>query len=82
MGVTRREVVEVNCDICGRDCAENDGDINIQVNGGDGRDVGPATIKATLRFNQPYGCSGGIVCVQCKHKYLAEYVAKLQLGGT
>jgi hypothetical protein len=77
MGITKREIIEVTCDICGADCKETDSLISIQVNGGDGRDVGPAIITATLKFTQPYGCSNGIVCGGCKLKYLSAYVERL-----
>ena len=77
MGITTRTVKECTCDVCGSACGELDGAIKIQVNSGDGRDVGPATIDAVLTFNQPYGASKGVVCVGCKQKWLAIYVERL-----
>lgn len=82
MGIVRREIIDFTCDICGAECKATSGDIIIQVNGGDGRDVGPALITAKLRFSQPYGCSNGIVCVGCKLKYLSDYVGDLRRGLT
>ena len=77
MGITTKTITECTCDICGNACGQNDGEISIRVNGGDGRDVGPATIYATLIFNQPYGCSKGIVCRACKIKWLHAYLREL-----
>jgi hypothetical protein len=74
MGINTKTIEIITCDICGVNCGKNDSDINIQVNGGDGRDVGPATINAKLVFNQPYGCSNGIVCFDCKIKFLKQYL--------
>lgn len=42
MGVTIKSVEEVTCDMCGQSCGKTDGDIYIQVNGGDGRGGGRA----------------------------------------
>ena len=78
MGIIRKEVLEVTCDVCGTECHENDGEIRVQVNGGDGRDVGPATILGRLVFDQPYGCSNGIVCANCKRKWLTKYLAEIR----
>lgn len=77
MGIKTRTVKECTCDVCGSACNEGDGEITIQVNSGDGRDVGPATINGTLTFNQPYGVNQGIVCVACKQKWLTHYAARL-----
>lgn len=74
MGINTKTIVSCTCDICNKPCNKNDGNISIQVNGGDGRDVGPATIDGMLVFNQPYGCSKGIVCKACKKIFLAEYM--------
>jgi hypothetical protein len=77
MGIAKNTVEIVTCDICGHNCGKNDGDICIQVNGGDGRDVPPATITGTLRFTQPYKVSNGILCLFCKTKWLKKYVENL-----
>ena len=77
MGIKTKTIEECTCDICQKPCGKNEGEIVIHVNGGDGRDIGPATITGKIVFNQPYGCSGGIVCNQCKKEWLALYVAKL-----
>jgi hypothetical protein len=74
MGVKARTVLECTCDVCGAPCGEHDGNIEIKVNAGDGRDVGAATINGTLRFHQPYGVNGGIVCATCKMEWLKKYL--------
>lgn len=74
MGVTIKSVEEVTCDMCGQSCGKTDGDIYIQVNGGDGRGGGRAYISGTLRFSQPYGVSGGILCDRCKVAWLTKYL--------
>ena len=77
MAIVRREVWDITCDVCGKECREDDGEIRVKVNNGDGRDVGPATISGRLMFNQPYGCSNGIVCANCKRKWLTKYLAEI-----
>ena len=77
MGIKTKTIEVVTCDICYKQCSKDEGEIVIQVNGGDGRDVGPATITGELAFHQPYGCSKGIVCKQCKKEWLTRYVASL-----
>lgn len=74
MGIQHVTQKIITCDICGNQCSESDGDIQIKVNSGDGRDVGPAYITGSLRFDQPYGCSNGIICRSCKIKYLKKYM--------
>jgi len=74
MGVTTRTVTVCTCDVCQRECQPDEGRITIEVNGGDGRDVGPATISGMLTFHQPYGCDKGVVCRACKIKWLRRYV--------
>lgn len=76
MGIKETTVTTITCDICGNQCGRKDGEIEIQVNGGDGRDVGPATITGELRFHQPYGVSNGILCRSCKVKYLKTYLSR------
>lgn len=78
MGVKKRTIKEVSCDVCKAQCGENDGDIEVRVNSGDGQDVGPAYITGTLRFYQPYGVSGGILCRACKLEYLSRYLDELR----
>jgi hypothetical protein len=77
MGIKTIKTKECTCDICGDACGENDGVISIRVNGGDGRDVGPATINGKLTFTQPYGVSDGIICNTCKKKFLAKYIVSI-----
>jgi hypothetical protein len=78
MPVLIKTITTVTCDICIRECGINDNVIKINVNGGDGRDVGPATIYGELKFNQPYGVSGGIICNQCKMNWLDYYVKNMK----
>ena len=42
-------------DICGEGCEEDDGDISIKVNNGDGMDLGPAMIHGTLSLRSLMG---------------------------
>lgn len=77
MGIETKTVTTVTCDICGSQCGKDDGEVSIKVNGGD-RDVGPATIHGELRFTQPYGVSGGIICRACKLKWLESYVRQMR----
>ena len=79
MGIKTKTTEECTCDVCQKPCGKNDGIIQIQVNGGDGRDVGPASIDGKIVFNQPYGCSNGIVCKACKREWLARYVSRLDV---
>lgn len=78
MGIVTKTIKECTCDVCKSPCGENDGNIAIRVNNGD-RDVGPAYIYAHMRFDQPYGCQVGIVCFECKKKYLKQYLQ--EIGG-
>jgi hypothetical protein len=75
MGVTVKSVVFCTCDVCGVDWDNDDGLIEIEVNGGD-RDVGPAKLRARLVFDQPYKCECGVVCKSCKFKWLEIYLSK------
>lgn len=77
MGIETKTIRIITCDICGSACGEDDGKIKIQVNSGDGRDVGPATIEGRVSFFQPYGAQNGIVCVPCKKKWLSNYISNL-----
>lgn len=74
MGVITKTVELCTCDMCGAECDRDDGDVVVQVNSGDGRDVGPAFVWATLCFYQPYRCAIGIVCHTCKIKWLKRYM--------
>ena len=78
MGISTKTVTEITCDLCGAECSVFYGVIDIQVNGGDGRDVGPATLTAAFRFDQPYGVQGGIICEACKFKWLRIYLASAE----
>ena len=78
MGIIKKTVIECVCDICQNPCSENDREIEIRVNNGDGRDVGPARIYGVLKFYQPYGCSDGIICFKCKIKFLKQYLDAIE----
>ena len=78
MGISTRTVTEISCDLCGSECSASDGVIDIRVNGGDGRDVGPATLTAAFRLDKPYGVQGGIICGECKLKWLGIYLERNQ----
>ena len=78
MGISTKTITEITCDLCGAECSASDGAIYIKVNGGDGRDVGPATLTAVFRFDQPYGVQGGIICKACKFKWLRIYLASAE----
>ena len=73
MAVKTYSVVEVTCDLCGAECAGDDGNIYIEVNGGD-RDVGPAYISGRISLTQPYKCVSGDLCQKCKLAWLRRYV--------
>lgn len=76
MGVSTRTVTVISCDLCGDECGAFDGVIEIEVNSGDGRDVGPATLTAAFRLDRPYGVQGGIICKTCKLKWLGIYLER------
>ena len=73
MAVKTYSVVEVTCDLCGSACAGDDGNIYIEVNGGD-RDVGPGYISGRISLTQPYKCVSGDICRACKVAWLRRYV--------
>ena len=73
MAVKTYSVVEVTCDLCGAECAGDDGNIYIEVNGGY-RDVGPAYISGRISLTQPYQCVSGDLCRACKVAWLRRYV--------
>jgi hypothetical protein len=75
MGITTKTITICCCDVCGSECVPEDGEVRVQVNSGD-RDVGPAHIRGVLVFDQPYGCTSGIVCRPCKLKWLAVYLER------
>lgn len=78
MAVKTYSVVEITCDLCGSECAGDDGNIHIQVNSGDGRDVGSAYISGRISFTQPYQCVSGDICQACKIEWLRRYVEAQQ----
>jgi len=78
MGIQRTVIISASCDVCGNECQPDDSDVQIRVNNGDGRDVGPAYIYGRLEFDQPYGASGGIVCKICQIKWLKQYIKTLE----
>lgn len=78
MGITKKTIFIYKCDLCKAECAEDDTRIKIELNKGDGRDVGPAYLHGTLRVNQPYGTDNGIVCKQCKFTWLKKYLSEVK----
>jgi len=78
MGIKRTVIISTSCDVCGNECQPDDSDVQIRVNNGDGRDVGPAYIHGRLEFDQPYGASGGIVCKTCQNKWLKQNIKTLE----
>ncbi len=77
MGIVTKTITECTCDLCGSVCKPKEGEIRVNVSGGD-RDVGPSQVYGVLVFNQPYGCVNGIICKSCKIKWLRIY---LELHG-
>ena len=73
MGIKTVTTEICTCDMCGNTCNKDEGNIKIKVNHGD-RDVGPAHVVGRIVFNQPYGCDNGIICTQCKIKWLTSYL--------
>lgn len=53
MGIQTKTVVTCTCDVCGEACCPEDNKLSIEINGGDGRDVGPSTIYATIFIEHP-----------------------------
>lgn len=70
-------ITTCTCDLCGNECAEAEGTVEIQIDGGDGRDVGPGFIRGCFAVFLPYGVDGvdgGEVCRTCLLKWLGVYV--------
>lgn len=67
-------VTTCTCDLCGSPCRKMDGEIEIQVHGGDGRDVGPGFIRGRIAAFLPYAANDGEVCKVCLLKWLGVYV--------
>lgn len=74
MGIQTKTVTECTCDVCGNACRPDDTKLRVQINGGDGRDVGPSEIYATVMVNHPYRCDKGVVCKACQKKWLQRYI--------
>lgn len=72
MGITRVDIC--CCDLCGHECSASDGQIDITVRPGDGRDAGPSSIVGRLRYDQPYAAKHDIVCNACKFEWLKIYL--------
>lgn len=62
------------CDLCGDECSETDNLIEIQVDGGDGRDVGPSLIRGQVAVFLPYRTERGDICKPCLLRWLGVYV--------
>lgn len=67
-------ITTCTCDLCGSGCDEKDGIVEIQVDGGDGRDVGPGFIRGQIAAFLPYRTERGEVCKPCLLKYLGVYI--------
>ncbi len=74
MGIRTKTVTECTCDVCGSACSQEDTKLRIAINGGDGRDVGPSEIYATVMVMHPYRCDKGIVCKKCQKEWLQRYL--------
>ncbi len=61
------------CDLCGAECDVKDGEIEIQVNSGDGRDAGPGFIRGRMAVCLPYQTADGDICKPCLLKWLGTY---------
>lgn len=77
MGIVERKVLEITCDMCRFPCEADDGDILIYTNTGC-KDGGPNRIEGVIKYYEPYGVSGGIICKLCKLKWLLKYTADLE----
>ena len=73
MGIKQVTITTCTCDVCGEDCAKDESALKIQINSGDGRDVGPSYIYAKISVEHPYGCSNGIVCRKCQKEWFSHY---------
>lgn len=76
MAKTTKTETMYTCDLCRRECASDDGCIEIQVSNGDGRDVGPGFIRGRLAVFLPYVADNGELCKPCLLKWLGKYVAQ------
>ena len=74
MAKKTQTVTTCTCDLCGNECDEADGIVEIQVDGGDGRDVGPGFIRGRIAAFLPYRADRGEVCKLCLLKWLGVYV--------
>lgn len=74
MAKKTQTVTTCTCDLCGNECDETDGIVEIQVDGGDGRDVGPGFIRGRITAFLPYRSERGEVCKPCLLKWLGVYV--------
>jgi len=77
MGVTKKEIIECTCDVCDNPCDQYESRFEIQINGGDGRDVGPSKIRGLITVEHPYRCSSGVVCKKCQKEWLQRYINTL-----
>jgi hypothetical protein len=77
MGIKTKEITECTCDVCGKVCEVFESEFCVTINSGDGRDVGPSEIFGKVYVNNPYGYSKGIVCKECKIKWLKIYLERL-----
>lgn len=75
-GMSKVVTEQFFCDVCRKECGEHNNEIRIAINGGDGRDVGPSVIYATVYVNHPYVVSGGLVCAACCRKWLQKWLER------
>ena len=73
MGVTIKQIKVCTCDVCGKECEEDEG--NIQITTGYSIDS-RAYVFGNLYAYIPYGTSQGVVCKECKLSYLEKYIAQ------
>lgn len=71
MGIQRKEVVTCTCDICGKVCEQDEGDIEITISS---TTVGRNYLYGNLSAYIPYCTSKGVVCKDCKLFYLEMYI--------
>ena len=74
MAKKTQTITTYTCDLCGSECDEIDGIVEIQVDSGDGRDIGPGYIRGRIAAYLPYRADRGEVCKPCLLKWLDVYV--------
>lgn len=73
MGKVVRTITMCSCDICGKECNENENSIEITTSYSlNDRCYMFGSVHAYI----PYGTSQGVVCKSCKLDYLERYVLR------